>query len=181
MITDEEIMKFIEDNEEYLADLYKTYGKSNLDEYYFRYMKEKKNEDIKIPSNVMLPGNLTNLNMSTQIRPQFMPRMPMYPMPQNTIYPRPINPMQQNQMQFNPLQSNPMQLNPTQSNTIQSNPMQSNSMQMNPMQAFQNNMLLQFQNQMLRNPLIHQMLRNPQAMRLITPPQNIPQSKKYNY
>jgi hypothetical protein len=165
MNSDEEILKFIEENEEYITDMYKTYGKTNLDEYYLQYLKEKKIEDIKVPSNAMLPGNLTNVNkpQMNQLRPQFMPRMPMYASQPNM--------MQHNQMQPNMMQQNQMHPNMMHHNLMyqqmQNNPIHPNT-HPNPIQALPNNMLM-FQNQMLRNPLIHQMIRNPQAMRLIPP------------
>ena len=53
------------DNEDFLRSVYETIGKTNLNEYFTTYLKEKEEAEkrAKEPKDLMLPPNLTqNLN-----------------------------------------------------------------------------------------------------------------------
>jgi hypothetical protein len=87
-------MQFIEQNFEYIKDIYNNYGKSNMDDYFFQYIQAKFNqsekefrESMKVPNNAMLPVAMNQLNVN--VRPvnnpmmQQMPtNMPFYRYPQ---------------------------------------------------------------------------------------------------
>jgi hypothetical protein len=89
-LSEEQIKQFIEQNIDFLKDIYNLYGKSNMDDYFFQYIKEKHNqsekeyrESIKVPSTAMIPGNMSQVNVNRQ------PVMPMNVsgMPLNNIMP----------------------------------------------------------------------------------------------
>jgi hypothetical protein len=57
--TPEEINRFIDDNEQFLADLFKRDGKTNLGDYYTRRIREKEEASNKKQlSNLMIPPSL---------------------------------------------------------------------------------------------------------------------------
>jgi hypothetical protein len=57
--TPEEINRFIDDNEQFLADLYKREGKTNLGDYYLKRVREKEEAlSKKQLSGLMIPPSL---------------------------------------------------------------------------------------------------------------------------
>jgi hypothetical protein len=57
--TPEEINRFIDDNEQFLSDLYKREGKTNLGDYYLKRVREKEEAlSKKQLSNLMIPPSL---------------------------------------------------------------------------------------------------------------------------
>lgn len=59
--TPEEINRFIDDNEQFLADLYKREGKTNLGDFYLRRVREKEEAlNKKQLSSLMIPPSLLN-------------------------------------------------------------------------------------------------------------------------
>ena len=80
--------------------MYKNYGKTNMDDFFFQYIKDKKNQSekefldsLKLPSNVMIPANLNNIN-----KPIPKPFNPIIQHPQFKPNPRIIPPAMQMQM-----------------------------------------------------------------------------------
>jgi len=71
-LSEEEINKFLQDNEEFMFDLQKTNGKTNMDDYFYKYLQEKnklldeKNMDLKLPFQTVLPNNLIPVNVQTK-------------------------------------------------------------------------------------------------------------------
>ena len=56
-----------------MNDIYKNNGTTNMNDYYLQYIREKKNgnvkeylENLKVPSNAMLPPSTSQLNMNQQ-------------------------------------------------------------------------------------------------------------------
>ena len=60
-LTEEEVIKFIEQNEEFLSEVHKSIGRTNMDEFYYHYISEKKkqmaNKEIEdnAAKSVMIP------------------------------------------------------------------------------------------------------------------------------
>jgi hypothetical protein len=55
-MNEEEINRFIDDNEQFLADLYRKEGKTNLGEFYLRRVREKEQAAAqKQLQNLMIP------------------------------------------------------------------------------------------------------------------------------
>ena len=122
-LSEEDIYKFIEQNEEFLMHLYRTMGRTNMDDFLQRYLQDKKKtpEQIKSilpPSNVMLPqslqqapsGSMTNLPSVQNMQPNMPQNMPQN-IPQNMQQNIPQNIQQnmQQMMQQNLPQQFPMQ------------------------------------------------------------------------
>lgn len=79
-LTDDDIKTFIETNEEFMNELYRHNGTSNMNDYYFQYIKEKKSqnikeylENLKVPSTAMLPPTTSLLNIN-QLPNSYMSR-----------------------------------------------------------------------------------------------------------
>jgi hypothetical protein len=101
----DEITKFIRDNEDFLVEIYNTYGKTNMDDFFFDYLK-KKNESsdkgkVHIPNSAMIPDNMNVItsainNMSKN---------------NTTVSPKQLQPVQ-HPPQFNPqmFMRNPMMM-----------------------------------------------------------------------
>jgi hypothetical protein len=66
-LSESEIFSFIVQNEDFLVHLYKTMGRTNMDDYLLKYLEDK-NRNAKFPSNetIMLPQSLIGENNLTQ-------------------------------------------------------------------------------------------------------------------
>lgn len=187
-LSDDDIRRFVEQNEEFLTDLYRNYGKTNMDDYYFQYIKVKKNKNeqewmdsLKIPSNAMIPSNMNQVNVNNMSNPiispmgkqEYQPQQ-MNPMirPQQNIRPQPNQPMnyQGNQQMNKPMMpfNNPMLMN-----LVRMRPQLLQNMQnmQNPQQVMPNFNMLDPNNPMTKNYM--QFLRNPQLMQRMPNMQNI--------
>lgn len=88
-LNEEDINKFLEDNEDFMFDIQKTNGKTNMDDYFHKYLQEKKKlteeknvDNINLPFQTALPSgqfpinnqanfaaNLTNLKFAPAMNP----------------------------------------------------------------------------------------------------------------
>ncbi len=51
----DEIKKFMRDNEDFLSEIKKNQGKTNLGEFFEQYLRQKQDQNNLMPTNVMLP------------------------------------------------------------------------------------------------------------------------------
>ncbi len=76
-LSESEIFSFIMQNEDFLVHLYKTMGRTNMDDYLFKFLEDK-NRNVKTKSNetIMLPPSLINENKNNNnINPNFTGQM----------------------------------------------------------------------------------------------------------
>jgi hypothetical protein len=171
-LSESDIKKFIQQNEDFLIDVYKNFGKTNMDDYLFQYISEKTNrnakeylESLRVPKTAMIPMGGYNIN-----KPPVLPGIPRMPSPQKNILSC-MNIPQQNQNLL--LQKFP-NLNPRL-------PMP-NLMNIN-MNYFKNSAIA---SNLMKTPHIMQLLHNTvnQNLNIKRMPQNIPPAtltkSKYN-
>lgn len=70
-LNEEELHRFIEQNEDFLHELRQTIGRTNMDDYFDNYLKEKnKNinlnvyQNIQVPRNAMIPAQMNPVNIN---------------------------------------------------------------------------------------------------------------------
>jgi hypothetical protein len=165
-LSEDDIKNFIETNEDFMNELYRHNGTSNMNDYYFQYIKEKKSQNIKeyleslkVPSTAMLPPttNLLNINQ----------------LPNNYI-PRPVHSMINNPV----INANPMMKNasPNIMNSYNFPNMMRAPMMMQPMQM--QNFLMKNNMNVANNP----MMKMPPFIGNMNTMQNqLPLSKVLNY
>jgi hypothetical protein len=110
-LSPEGIRRFLEQNEEFIIQVYKSCGKTNMDDFFFQHISNKFQQDahtylegVKVPKATMIPSSMsqTNLNSPQIINLNFQKK-----------FPNPIN--QMNQMNPQTMQQNinlPMFNNP---------------------------------------------------------------------
>ena len=68
-LIEEDIDKFLEENEDFMIEIQKTNGKTNMDDYFFKYLQQKKKlteeknyDNLKLPFKTAIPVNQFSLN-----------------------------------------------------------------------------------------------------------------------
>ena len=68
-LSEEELNKFLEDNEDFMFEIQKTNGKTNMDDYFHKFLQEKKKlsdeknlESVNLPFQTAMPGSQFPLN-----------------------------------------------------------------------------------------------------------------------
>lgn len=70
--SEEEINKFINQNEPFIEEIYKKFGKTNLDDYYINHLKSKKGSNLNAEYKTTLPSGVNQLpSFGTPVFPVF--------------------------------------------------------------------------------------------------------------
>jgi len=81
-LNEDDIKNFVEQNEDFLIEHYKQYGKTNMDDYLNQHIQERTNlsleellDKIKVPSTAMIPSNMNQVNLNQIRNPAIIPRV----------------------------------------------------------------------------------------------------------
>ena len=138
-----------------MIEHYKLYGKTNMDDYLKHYIQDKKNltfedflDKIKIPQNAMIPPNMNQTNLNKLGNPVNLPKIATISQDSQSV----INPQNVKCIPTN------LNIRPNLPNTFPGNNM---FPRFSP--PGMNVMMLQQQQQMMKNPMFMQWMR-PQMM-----------------